>query len=344
MSMMALPGKYRAAAAFAALAALSAPATAWADDGMSLLDAAAAGPSEFFTWLLLQPLLSFLRDFLGPLVETSFQWGTDFMSIPYVNQVIYWLQGLSVLGVVVVRVAEGWRSGILREGGDWDYSPGEFVFKSMWALLVVAVMPTACRLVIVFGKSMFDYIVGATGGVSGAMSWFDLSGLDASLMSGASALNLLWVAVAMLVVTVLAIACGYQFVRRQVEMIVVSLIAPLIAVYSATEEDSGQVGDLLKQLFALVCQQWLQYVLVMVAVGFGQAWISGSAASWGTDPASFTVWGGEAAVQTFMFCIATFMAALTMPRLIDRYTFGQSGTRVGGIVASQFIIHAMRRR
>ena len=332
------------AACIALCSTLAFPATAWADDGMSLLDAAAAGPSEFFTWLLLQPLLSFLRDFLGPLVETSFAWGTDFMEIPYVNQVIYWLQGLSILGVVVVRVAEGWRSGILREGGDWDYSPGEYVFKSMWALLVVAVMPTACRLVIMFGKSMFDYIVGATGGVAGAMSWFDLSGLDPSLMSGSSALNLLWVLVAMLVVTVLAIACGYQFVRRQVEMIVVSVIAPLIAVYSATEDDSNQVGDLLKQLFALVCQQWLQYVLVMVAVGFGQAWISGSTASWGSDPSTFTVWGGGEAVQTFMFCIATFMAALTMPRLIDRYTFGQSGTRVGGIVASQFIIHAMRRR
>ncbi|MBQ9043718.1 MAG: hypothetical protein IJ111_13000 [Eggerthellaceae bacterium] len=334
---------YRHAIVLAAICLL-APATAWADDGMSLLDAAAAGPAEFFTWLLLQPLLSFLRDFLGPLVETSFQWGTDFMTIPYVNNVIYWLQGLSVLGVVAVRVAEGWRTGILRKGADFDYSPGEYVFKSMWALLVVAIMPTACRLVIMFGKSMFDYVVGATGGVAGAMSWFDLSGLDPSLMSGSSALNLLWVLVAMLAVTILAIACGYQFVRRQVEMIVVSVIAPLIAVYSATEDDSGQVGDLLKQLFALVCQQWLQYVLVMVAVGFGQAWISGSAASWGSDPSSFSVWGGEAAVQTFMFCIATFMAALTMPRLVDRYTFGQSGTRVGGIVASQFIIHAMRRR
>ena len=332
------------AAIAAAAPLLLAPQAAWADDGASLLDAAAAGPSEFFTWLLLQPLLSFLRDFLGPLVETSFAWGTDFMEIPYVNQVIYWLQGLSILGVVVVRVAEGWRSGILRKGTDRDYSPGEYVFKSMWALLVVAVMPTACRLVILFGKSMFDYIVGATGGVGGAMSWFDLAGLDPSLMTGSSALNLLWVLVAMLVVTVLAIACGYQFVRRQVEMIVVSLIAPLTAVYSATEDDSNQVGDLLKQLFALVCQQWLQYVLVMVAVGFGQAWISGSTASWGADPATFTVWGSGTAVQTFMFCIATFMAALTMPRLVDRYTFGQSGTRVGGIVASQFIIHAMRRR
>ncbi|MBR1452914.1 MAG: alanine:cation symporter family protein, partial [Candidatus Methanomethylophilaceae archaeon] len=116
----------------------------------------------------------------------------------------------------------------------------------------------------------------AAGGVGGAMSWFDLAGLDPSLMTGSSALNLLWVLVAMLVVTVLAIACGYQFVRRQVEMIVVSLIAPLTAVYSATEDDSNQVGDLLKQLFALVCQQWLQYVLVMVAVGFGQAWRSDS--------------------------------------------------------------------
>ena len=304
-----------------------------------LATAASGGPETFICWIVLAPLCSLMQLVLVPLLSVAFQWGTDFMTIPYVNQVIGWLTGLAVLGVIAVRVATGIRLGILREGGDTPFSFGEYVFKSLWALLLVAIMPTLCRLVISFGKVMFDYVYSSTGGVEQALKWYDMSGFQQSTGANFLVFDVLWIVLGMLATLILAVACGYQFVRRQVEMLVTSIIAPIVAVFSATENDTNQVTDLLKALFGLVCQQWLQYVLVMIAIGFGQAWMSGSVGSWQQGG---NVFDTGANAQNFLFCIATYMAALTIPRLVDRYTFGSPGSRVGGIIASQAIMRFAR--
>lgn len=296
----------------------------------SLLDAASNGPESFICWLLCAPLYGLLANMLGPLLEQAFQWGTDYTAIPYVGQIIAYLQGAAVLGVIILRVAAGIRSGLLRGGGSYEFSFGEYVYKTLIALVLVAAMPTLCKWVISFGKLLFDYIYSATGGISSATAFFSMDGINVTDMSSAG-FAFLFMLLGVLAIVVMAIRCAYQFIKRQIEMLVVSLIAPIVAVYAATEDDAGQVFDLLKQLFGLVCQQWIQYVLVMVAIGVGQAWVAAGSTFAGSA-------GG-----LFLATIAMFGAAGQIPQLVDRYTFGGRGGRgMGAYLAAQTSMMGVR--
>ena len=316
------------------------PNNAWAAE--NIIDAAAQGPGAFISYLLLEPLVDLIQNVLAPVLREMFRWGLDWMTIPYVNTVIIWLQGLAILGAIIVRIYVGLRSGILQDGGSNEYTLEAFLGKSFASIILVALMPTLCRLVIEFGHSMFNYVTGITGNVDAALAWLDLSGLDSDALVSNAALNALWLIILVIVIFAMVTACGYQFIRRQVEMLTVCIIAPIVSVYAATEDSSGQVGDLLRNLFGLVAQQFIQYILCMIALGFGQSWLTLFIAR-GTEE-GWLVFGSTEIIQAFMFCIATFMAALTIPKLVDRYTFGASGSHVGGVLVSQAIMSMRRLR
>ena len=75
----------------------------------------------------------------------------------------------------------------------------------------------------------------------------------------------------------------------------------------------------------------------MIAIGFAQSFL-GATLSGFTGEASFSATAGDVnGMQNFMLCIAAFGAALTVPRLIDRYTFGASSTHVGSLMVSQAV-------
>ena len=309
--------------------------TAFAD--MTLLDAISAGPAGLFNFLFIPMMVSLIQDILTPFLAVMLDWGSDWFDIPYVNTIILWLQGLAVIAAVIVRVYVGIRSGIFQDGGSREYTIEEYFGKSVLAIILVGVMPTLCRLIILFGESVFKYVVANTGGVQQGMAWLDFSGVDANAMAEVDDFASLWLILLALIIVIFAIACGYQFIRRQVEMLTVCIIAPIVSVYAATEESTNQVGDLLRSLLGLVLQQFLQYMLVLIALNFGNLWIQSSFGSiMGAGSFDFAGTG----VQQFMFCIATFMGALTIPRLVDRYTFGSGGSRLGGVAASQAIMTA----
>lgn len=334
-------GRRRTAARLAACAAAAAvllaawPGRAEALDFSKMLT---LSPGAIVSALVIELVLSLMRGVLSPLIDVMFAWGTDFMTIPYVNRVILWLQALSVAAVVIVRIAMGIKEGLLLDGGAREVSLGEYVFKSIWAILLVALMPTVCRLVINLGLAMYNDL-GGSGLVTQSLAWFDIGG-DVELTDAIADVNLLWIVLGILSIMVLCACCGYQFVRRQVDMLVVCVIAPIVSVFSATENDSNQVADMLKSLFGLVSQQWIQIILVCVAIGFGQAFVAHSTV--GSADGYLFGFSGEAG-RAFLFCIASFAAGLTIPRLVDRYTFGAPGSHAGAIVASNVIGRGIRR-
>lgn len=331
-----LQNKWFYLATFVALMLISTPAYG----AESLLEAMSEGTGSLLNYLFIPPLVSLIQDVLTPFLKYMLRWGTDWFDIPYVNTIILWLQGLAVIAAVIVRVYVGIREGILQDGGSREYTLEEYFGKSLLAIIIVGIMPTLCRLVILFGEAVFNYVVGITGGVDEAISWLDFSTLDAENLAGDVAFASLWLVGLVLVVIIFALACGYQFIRRQVEMLTVCIIAPIVSVYAATEDSTNQVGDLLRSLLGLVLQQFLQYMLVMVALNFGNAWIQTVASHAVADPNVSGVLNFADSAQSFMFCIATFMAALTIPRLVDRYTFGAGGTRLGGLAVSQSMLVA----
>lgn len=305
---------------------------------LGLLELAQLGPVGFIAAVFAQFICDMISNFLSPLCQVLFSWSTDFMTIPYVNTIILGLQGLAMVGVIIIRVGVGISSGILLKGGNQEISIGEYFFKSVVAILIVALMPMLCRLVIQFGTMLYGDIAGGAGTISESLSWFTIG--DDIDWDGVGEIgsSILWLMVGCLLILVLCFACGYQFVRRQVDMIVVSIIGPIVSVYSATDNGMDQVTDLLKRLFGLCCMQWLQYILVEIALNFGISWISSGA---GEDIMTSMFYEGESA-QLFMFCIATFGAALTVPALVDQYTFGGGGSHIGSLVTGTVVGSAIR--
>ena len=286
--------------------------------------------TDIITNALIGLMVGFINDVVSPLTQVLFDWSLDYTQIPYVNTLILWLQGLAIIAVIIVRVIVGIRDGILSQGSDEQVvSVGEYIYKSIIALIIVALMPMLCRTVIMFGSQMYTDILGG-GTLADKLKWFTLGDSNELLDSTSDAA--LWALAGMLVITILCIACGYQFVRRQIEMLTVSIIGPLVSIYGATENDTNQVWNLLKNLFGLVCMQWLQYILVQIALSFGISWIEFAA----DNAFAGGAFAGEGA-QLFMFTLGTFAAALTIPQLVDRYTFGASGSRAGSLAAGALI-------
>lgn len=306
------------------------------------------GPFAFVAMFVIEIVNSALNDVLIPLCGQLFSWTTDYLSIPYVNTVILGLQGISIVAVIALRVAKGITSGILLNGGNREASLGEYLFTSLYAVVLVAIMPFLCNLVIHFGNLIFNDVVKG-GTIENTLSWMSLGDdFDADAISGDEPLvhATLWTVVGLLVMMVLTVGCGYQFLRRQVEMVVVAMIGPLVAIYSATEDSNSQVYDLLRKLFGLCCLMWIQYLLVRIALEFGQSWVA---------YATSTNTGGDAGkllealfqddgARRFLFSLAFFGAALTLPNLLDQFTFGGGGSRIGGVVVGGMVSRAMPRR
>ena len=312
-------------------------------DGLKITDLLTKGPFNFFAIFLIELISSCLNDFLIPLTSVLFTWSTDYLSIPYVNTVIVGLQAIAIIAVVAIRVANGINSGILLRGGNHESSLGEYVYQTIAALVVVALMPLLCNLVMKLGNAIFNDVVTGAGTIGETMSWMTLGdnwNVDSiGSLTDEAVTAALWALIGLIIMVILTIACGYQFVRRQVEMLVVSIIGPIVAVYYATEDDKSQVYDLLRKLFALCCIMWLQYLLVQVALNFGFAWITNAVVVNGT--LSETLFSGDGA-RRFMFCIATFMAALTVPNIVEQFAFGNGGSRVGGVAVGAVVNRAMR--
>lgn len=330
-----------AIAAMAMMSMLVVVRPAYADVSITML--LTKGPFVFTALFFLELINSALSDFLVPLCSTMFQWSTDYLSIPYVNTVVLGLQALAIVAVVAIRIANGVTSGILLSGGNREGSLGEYIFKTLSALIVVATMPILCNLVMKFGNFMFADVIHGAGSVADSMSWMTLgdnwdtdkiSSADDQLVHAA-----LWSCLGLFVMVIFTFACGYQFLRRQVEMLVVSLIGPIVAVYSATEDDTNQVYDLLRKLFALCCIMWIQYLLVKIALEFGFSWISMATVE--NNNLLATLFQGDGAVR-FMFCLAFFMTALTVPSLVEQFSFGNGGSRVGGVAVGAVVSRAFR--
>lgn len=337
-----------------ALAALASrallPPPAWADAVQypNVIDMFNMGPLDFISCFFCALSVDAVQNFLAPCCQVMFSWSTDFMDIPIVNNIILAVQAVAASLVIAVRITVGIREGIFADGGPRDVSLGEYVFKTIIAVIVVAAMPMICRTVIEFGNTLYNSLTADMGnalsnasqengdGMKGVLSWFSFGDdftwgnfRDGEVDWSAG----MWAMVGLIAIMVLTFACGYQFVRRQVEMVTISIIGPLVSVYSATDSDSTQVWDLLKNLFGLTCVQWLQYLLVLIAIGYGQAWFTKIA---------FGVSVFSEGTQYFMACIAFFGAALTVPAIVDRYTYGGQGSRVGGQVVSTVVGMAIR--
>ena len=263
---------------------------------------------------------------LVPMISGFFDASVNFLSIPIVSTVILWGQGISIAAVIALRVGIGIKEMMLGSP-DREFSLTEYIYKSVTAIILVALMPTLCAAVINLGDTMLADI---KGGIGAEAVLDNLTTNDyETLLAGANpvaVIQMLISSILLLVALIMCVIVMYQFAKRQIEMGIVALIAPWVSILAGTTNDSSQYWDLLKNLFGMCVTQWLQYLLCII----GMSWLANLAASAG-DVYSLTL-----VPQTFVsmfFILAIFGASIGVARLIDRYTFSSASSGTGAMLA-----------
>lgn len=293
----------------------------------------ALGAVQAVTAILAGGLIWLMDAILFPLADVAFSWATDYISIPMVGKAILLFQVIALFAVVAIRIAIGVKDNILLSGGSREGSLGEYLFKSLASVMIVALMPMLCRMIFQFGNLVFKDVVGTTDSVtqdlheyfrpSGSIGQFGISNdsVEWGSMATDGCLQLVVVVISGLALTILILAVGFQFLRRQIDMVVISLIAPLVSIYSATDSDSNLTRSLLVKTIGLVLTMSIQYILVRVAIGFAESFMDKMLGSAAPVVGVIQVVGSfPECCGSLMLALAALGCALSVPGIVNEYT------------------------
>lgn len=274
---------------------------------------------------------TFGGDFLLPFISQFGDMMASWITVPILGKVIFWGQAVSVAIAVAIRVYIGVKEGLLANGGPKPPSFGEYMFKSVFSVVMVGMMPVFCQLIMWFGQTMMSDIMGVMpwktlNGLSsmqnawgldkyndtyGAMNSVDLPNVAAATVSN----------VVIMVALILVLLTLWALLKRQVEMLVVSVIAPWVGIKIATSNDDNQYSEFLTSLFGMCVTQWVQYLFLMIGVNALAQWIGPLSNMYKADITSSF---GTAVIVLIMLSVA-----VGVPSLLDRWTYtgGSSGMR-----------------
>lgn len=275
-------------------------------------------------------LLGYVSDvLLSAMASGLFDYATNWITIPSVGQIILWGQAISIVLVVIIRIAVAINKGILSD----EIKAPEYLFKSVGSVVLVAIMPIACNVVITAGHYMMQdvlHIASDGAALSGAPSSLDAlaavgsgdSDLGAALSDGTIP-KLLTRTVVVAAAAFISISVYLELMVRQVQMLVVGCAAPWVGVKVATESDSGQYWDLLVGLLGMCLVQILQTFFLFVSLAQLATLLSLDQTHYmeGLFGGDLTTWYQTAIV------FALLIGTKSIPSLLDRWTFAGSGGR-----------------
>ena len=331
------------AAVLAATLALAVPESAHA---IGLVEVFTWGVANVIGYVFANIAYGLIANFLLPIADVAFSWSEDYISIPGVGMAILLFQVIALFAVVAIRLAIGIKDNVLLSGGSREGSLGEYMFKSLASVALVALMPMMVRTVFYFGHLVFTDVLGGTESITSELdNYFGSQGLLAAMVRSDncedvwSSLEFNGVQAAIVMVltaialVVLVVAVGYQFLRRQIEMVVISLIAPLVSIYAATENDSYMVRSLLTRSLGLALTMTIQYILVRVSIGFAESFMSAFCGE-GTvvfDAAVATALNFPEVAPKFVLAIASLGCALSVPGIVNEFTTPTGNGQAGGM-------------
>lgn len=287
--------------------------------------------SALITWFA-----SLIADsILAAMNSGLFEYVTNWMTIPVLGQAILWGQAISIVVVVCIRIAVGINQGILQD----EMRAPEYLFKSVGAVVLIGIMPILCSLVITFGQTAVNDLAGyASRSVDVTEIHYAADNIktidevlsdigDASLIdvliTDASEVTL--GSVVTLVVMVLVLLVYLELMVRQVQMLVISVAAPWVGIKIATENSADQYWEYLANLMGMFIVQAIQALFLAICLVQYKVW-SGMALN--LFDANSGAW------YPTIILIALLLGTLSIPSLLDRWTFSGSSGRGGMAMAS----------
>lgn len=267
---------------------------------------------------------------IGELVNQVIAFITQPVTFAWGRAFTLYFQGVALTIAVFAIAVNGIRSGILINGGTEDESAGHYIFRSLWPVAVIAGSPAIFSFVTAgVGVLIDDLAPSATG--------IDFGALISSLMAMQS--NVVTQIVCIfggLAVVYYTVTIVLHCIKRQYQLAVLSVIGPLVAAMTVSENNSGDMVTLLKEMLGIGVTTALQLALLMTAIAL---------------PGSGALDGIPLPIQPFAI-VAAFGAIKQMPRWIERYSLapavsgsngvGRAATMAAGFIGRSAISKAMR--
>lgn len=239
----------------------------------------------------------------------SFDWSAPLMTT---------FQGVAIGIVALIVILRGIFTGILLEGGSEDESVGHYLFTSLVPVAIIAATPAITSALAGATTSLVCAFTNQNLGLPTINGYMDLIARD-----GVGLGDLLLEVVFLLVMGYYIICICMQCLRRWIQLEVLSVIMPLVAVMTALEDSSDFLTLMKSMLFSGV-------VTVLQLAGFCSV---GALSSWAASMP------GIPGSCSLFVVVAAFGAIKQIPSWVEKYTYVGSAAGHGN-GASHFIYAA----
>lgn len=235
------------------------------------------------------------------------------VTFPWVGQVQLFFQGLALAICLIVVIVKGLTSNIMLPGTSGERSLIAYVWRSFWPVAVIVATPALLALIL---DVVYQIVSSLTTDIDANMIELFVNASAWSVLAGpiGAAVSAILFLVSLFYITTVLLQC----IKRQVQLVVLSCIAPLVATVTISESNAGDFVVIIKEMLGIGVITALQILLLLSAI---------------TVPCN-TTFTTDFGLLSPLVVIAVFSAIKQMPKWIERYTLAPSVAGGGGRMAS----------
>lgn len=246
-------------------------------------------------------------------IMSVFRLAASPVTFPWVGQVQLFFQGLALAICLIVIIVKGLSSNIMIPGSSGERSLVAYIWRSFWPVGVIVATPALLAVVLdmsyqVAASFTADVDANLVEMFVNAAAWTVLTGGIGGAVSA-----ILFLVSLVYITTVL-----FQCIKRQIQLVVLSCIAPLVATMTVSESNAGDFVVIIKEMLGIGVITALQILMLLSAV---------------TVPCN-TTFASDFGLLSPLVVVAVFSAIKQMPKWIERYTLAPSVTGGGGRAVS----------
>lgn len=262
----------------------------------------------------------------GKWIDSVFALVSQPFEFDWLSTLMTEFQGIAIIVVFVIVAVRGVTTGILLTGGSQDESVGHYLFTSFVPIALIAATPAIVGAVC----QATTALVASVSSVSAGHGADVCQTILASVVADDAGFGISPILCFIICIAVIyyAFSITLQCVKRWALLEVLSLIAPLVCITTATE-DNGSYVTLLKSMFAtglITMVQLLLFYSATCALGVGSD-LAASAAPHLAGGGAYDL----ADIYGPMLVVALLSASKNCPQWIERYTDTASMPGRGGI-------------
>lgn len=272
--------------------------------------------------MIIDPLFGSIKekfiDLLTPWIDAALCMITTPFTFDWITSLTTVFQGVAIAVVLIIVTAKGITSGILLHGGSEDESVGHYLYQSFLPIALIAATPFLTSAIIQATTS-FVRIVNHSSSEQLASSIID------RLNNSLGDVSVLITGIIFIVTLYYICTISFQCIKRWIQLMILSVLTPLVCIFTATEDSSDYV-TILKSMASVGVITALQVLLLASAPAMPELGASIAQASHIAALEAVLAPAGSA-----FLTIGLLAAIKQVPNWIEKYTYASTVAGRGGI-------------